>query len=254
MQNSSSTCWAPFGDAIKLILTGATDETLSADKNAIYLNMLDQGMRDEAGNKSEERYLPGVQTEQYCVDEENGKYETVYFIPDLFRFMLTLFKDWSILNPPVNLDYLNSLTDELDNPFFMFSNAPGYKQWEESEEGKEYWELIYKKDDIERKLVELEITHHGNDPLKLEAQKRMRDTLNDDLMEVNTELENFEGSKAKNLTHMREEESPAERKQRLDSWYQEECRLRGESGAIRRTAEREGIKRQTLSDILKRNN
>lgn len=185
MQNLSSNCWAPIGDAIKLILTGATDETLSSEQTAIYLDIFDQGMRDIEGNKSKERYLPGVQTEQYCVDEKNGKYETMYFIPDLFRFMLTMFKDWSILNPPVNLDYLNSIG-------FMYSDAPGQKQWEESAEGKEHWNQVCRKIEIEQEIDELERTHHGNDPLKLEAQKRMRKELDVELLEVKKKLKSYD--------------------------------------------------------------
>jgi|GEM_PF-5612432 len=48
------------------------------------------------------------------------------------------------------------------------------------------------------------------------------------------------------------DETPDQRKQRLESWLAEEKRLRGERGALTRTAEREGIKRQTLSAILKK--
>ena len=48
------------------------------------------------------------------------------------------------------------------------------------------------------------------------------------------------------------QETPDERKQRLQGWFQEERLLRGERGAQTRTAEREGITRQTLSQILKR--
>ena len=50
----------------------------------------------------------------------------------------------------------------------------------------------------------------------------------------------------------KKKESPAERKKRLKTWVQEECRVRGESGALKRTAKREGITRQTLSGILYR--
>jgi hypothetical protein len=47
-------------------------------------------------------------------------------------------------------------------------------------------------------------------------------------------------------------ESPVERKQRLHAWFYEEKRLKGEYGALQRTAKREGISRQFLSEILKR--
>ncbi len=185
LHSLSPTLLAPFGDAIKLILTGSTSESLSAEQKAIYLNMLDQGMRDESGNKSKERVLPSIQTEQYCVDEKNCKYETMYFIPDIFRFMLTLFKDWSVFNPPVNLDYLNSIG-------FMYSNAPAHKEWEQSSMGKEHWDLICLKIETEREINVLGKTHHGNDPLKLEAQKRMRKKLDKKIKEINKKIESIE--------------------------------------------------------------
>lgn len=47
-----------------------------------------------------------------------------------------------------------------------------------------------------------------------------------------------------------ENESPEQRKQRLEAWYKEE-KLKG-PGAQYRTAEREGITRQTLKEILDR--
>ncbi|TLS68641.1 hypothetical protein FEF65_02745 [Mariprofundus erugo] len=47
-------------------------------------------------------------------------------------------------------------------------------------------------------------------------------------------------------------ESPEERKERLQHWLEQEVRMRGKSGAINRTAEREGISRQRLSQILDR--
>ncbi len=48
------------------------------------------------------------------------------------------------------------------------------------------------------------------------------------------------------------QETPGERLLRLEFWFQEEGRLGGERGALKRTAEREGIARQTLSKILNR--
>ena len=47
-------------------------------------------------------------------------------------------------------------------------------------------------------------------------------------------------------------ETPAQRKKRLQRWLQDEEKLKGKSGAQKRTADREGISRQTLSAILKR--
>lgn len=262
MQNSSSNCWAPIGDAIKLILTGATDKTLSSEQTAIYLDIFDQGMRDIEGNKSKERYLPGVQTEQYCVDEKNGKYETMYFIPDLFRFMLTMFKDWSILNPPVNLDYLNSLRDELDNPLFMFSNAPGHKRWEESEEGKEHWELICSKIEVELELVELDRTHHAGDPLKLEAQKRMRAELDIKLHDISEKLNTWTCSakeqtsteqgwkiEAKKLGHEYIKQYPHLNMEKISEKVHEQMKESGISGRGGRIIKASTIKRHALNNI-----
>ena len=47
-----------------------------------------------------------------------------------------------------------------------------------------------------------------------------------------------------------EKESPEQRKQRLEAWFKEE-KQHG-PGALNRTAEREGVKRQTVAKILKR--
>lgn len=47
------------------------------------------------------------------------------------------------------------------------------------------------------------------------------------------------------------EETPVQRKRRLESWFRQE-KLRRKWGALKRAAEREGISRQTLSGILKR--
>lgn len=54
------------------------------------------------------------------------------------------------------------------------------------------------------------------------------------------------------LTENPKRESPQERKCRLEIWYQEERRLRGDRGAKSRTAKRERISRQALSQILNR--
>ncbi len=48
------------------------------------------------------------------------------------------------------------------------------------------------------------------------------------------------------------QETPDQRKQRLETLFQEEQDQRGERGALKRTAEREGITRQTLTEILNR--
>ena len=47
-------------------------------------------------------------------------------------------------------------------------------------------------------------------------------------------------------------ESPAQRKERLAGWFDEEVLLRGSRGASSRVAEREGVSRQIIERILKR--
>jgi len=59
------------------------------------------------------------------------------------------------------------------------------------------------------------------------------------------EAEDFDGS-------LTEKETSCERQKRLKIWFQEECEYRGDRGALKRTALREGITRQTLSNILQR--
>lgn len=188
----SPTLWAPYGDAVKLILTGSTSETLSSEQKAIYLEMLAYGSKDDAGNKLERRLLPGVKTEKYCVNQEKDEYEDYCFIPDIFWLMMRVFPEWSILAPPIDLDFLNSLRDEAGNSLFMYSNAPGHKQWEDSEEGQRHWNLVCGRLDKLRELGELSRTHHQNDPLKMEAQKRMRIDLENELKELDRALKNFE--------------------------------------------------------------
>ena len=148
------TLWAPYDDALRLILTGSTNESLSADQQGIFEVMLMRGLRDEMGNLRKERHLDNVQTRQQC-------HETHYYIPDLFRYMFTVSDEWSALlverkrstDPLVNLDYLNSLKDEMGNPLFTFSMGPGQKSWEESPEGEHYWDLVCREIDINDELA-----------------------------------------------------------------------------------------------------
>lgn len=56
----------------------------------------------------------------------------------------------------------------------------------------------------------------------------------------------------KNGNYSKMKETPKERKTRLKEWLEEELK-QGERGAITRTAKREGITRQALSKIVKRN-
>jgi len=183
--------WASYGNALQLILTGSTTKTLTPAHQEIFINMLAEGMHDDSGEAKNERRLPGVWTEKHYTDEARQEYETMYYIPGLFRYMQGKYTEWSFFPPPVDLDYLNSLRDELGEPLFMFSNAPSHKAWEESSEGQKRWELFWRKFQIQKNIEEIDRTYHGGDPLKLEAQKRMRSELDNELSEVSNKLMEF---------------------------------------------------------------
>jgi len=50
-QVMSESLWAPYGDALKLILAGSTHDSLTSDQSGIFINMLAQDMQDKAGNQ-----------------------------------------------------------------------------------------------------------------------------------------------------------------------------------------------------------
>ena len=161
--------WAPYGDALKLILTGSASTPLTSDQRGIFENMLACGMRDDKGKRTEERQLPGVQTQKYCLDEDKQEYETMYYIPDLFKYMVTAFHDCAGSALPVDLTYLKRLLNETEE--------------------KEYLTLVLRKIEIQQEIAELDRTRHGGDPIKLESQKRGRAKLNVELAEVAEKIE-----------------------------------------------------------------
>jgi len=182
----SPSLWAPYGDAIKLILTGTVNNTLTASQKAIYTNMLAAGMTNARGGKRKMRKLPGIQTSEHIIDVKSGSKETYYYIPDVFRYMISRFHEWDITAPPVNLDYLNTL------PGFMYGSAPGQKQWEESPEGRAHWDLICRKIDLEKQLAELDCMSHQNDPVRYEAEIRIRAELKRELYQVISKMDIIE--------------------------------------------------------------
>jgi len=187
----SEPLWAPFSDALKLILTGSTAQPLSPAQRTIFLNMLARATKDDNGKSLESPALPSVETQQYCVDEQNQQYEQYWYIPSLVRYMIGAFEEWSILNPPLALDYLNGLVDTNNRNYFIYGAAPGSNMWADSEEGQAYWSLICKELDLKNELAELLRTHHGNDPLRLEAQRRMKKELEDKLRKVKRKISAF---------------------------------------------------------------
>jgi len=185
----SPTLWAPYGDAIKLILTGATSESLTSKRKAIYMNMLAQGMRDDEG-KDRKRYLPGVRTQEHCVNVQTKEVEVIYFIPDLLRYMLN---EEDISTKPVDLEYLNKLNRKVDDDIFTV-NGVNKPEQEGFVRGKKHWMLICKKIEIQNKLFRLKQTQQDNDTQELVSQVQMEQSLNMDLAKVETELMMIEKS------------------------------------------------------------
>jgi|GEM_PF-6714050 len=163
--------WAPYDDAIKMILRGPVFKHLAPTQNGLLHAMLTVGVRDEAGNRTEKRNLPGIRSKEYFKDEEETESATMYYIPDLFKLMVEICPPWLDGHTlPVDLEYLRNLTGELTS-------------------GKEEWALLCRKIEIEHELAELERTNHGGDPLKLESQTRMRTGLKEELLEISTKLQ-----------------------------------------------------------------
>lgn len=191
MTISSNTLWAPLSDALKLILTGSTSKTLSNEQKAIYMDVLAAASRDDAGNLLDKPSLPYVETTEYCLDEAKNNFQTYYYIPHLVTFMLEHFDDWSISNPPLCLDYLNSLTYDSGVPIYTFGSAPGYKKWLDTADGQKHWKIVCKKIDLKRQLADIAAIEHNNDPLKIEAQNRLKKSIKSKLKKITKKLEKF---------------------------------------------------------------
>ncbi len=130
--------------------------------------MLARGMRDEEGKRAEERHLPGVRTQKYCSDEDKQEYKTMYYIPDLFKYMVTAFHDWDTPAPPVDVAYLKRVLKETEE--------------------KDDLTMVLRKNEIQQEIAELDRTHHGGDPLKLEAQNRVRTQLRAELTDISEQI------------------------------------------------------------------
>lgn len=180
--------WTPLSDALKLILNGSTAAPLSESQEAIYEDVIAKASHDDSGKRWSEPALPGVATRKQKVNNPTQPEDTLWYIPDLIRYMLSTFTEWSILNPPLALDFINRLVDENGNYLFAFSTATGYRRWEASNTGQAYWDLVCKKQDLQRDLDELAKTHHHNDPLRFETKDRLREDLTVKLRKVEQEL------------------------------------------------------------------
>ena len=110
--------WAPYDDAIKLILTGSDDiltANMSSEQQTIYKEMIALGLKDDAGNLLKERDFPGVQIEQYCIDEENDEYQTFYHILDLYMYIRD---KWNVSEECYDKNYIESVRElsvQVDN-------------------------------------------------------------------------------------------------------------------------------------------
>lgn len=177
--------WANYSDALKLILSGSISGRLNPEQKTIYKNMLSHGMTHGkySGPFKPERNLSNIQTTQYCIDEENQKFETRFYIPDIFRLMVEVNGKSSLQTLPVNHNYLNSLSDGSGEVIFCSGEGSDYFEWLDSPGGKKYWNLLCRKNEIKRELAELETMHHDGKPSEKESLQRQKTEL---LVEKNT--------------------------------------------------------------------
>lgn len=217
--------WAPYDDAIKMILRGPVFKHLAPTQNGLLHAMLTVGVRDEAGNRTEKRNLPGIRSKEYFKDEEETESATMYYIPDLFKLMVEICPPWLDGHTlPVDLEYLRNLTGELTS-------------------GKEEWALLCRKIEIEHELAELERTNHGGDPLKLESQTRMRTGLKEELLEISTKLQ------APHLLADASPESPKQRRERLRNRVIE-LKTQGVKAFLKTVAEEEGLSVSRIKQLI----
>ena len=177
--------WAPYADALKLILNGSTTRPLDPDQGALFSRMLALGRRGEGGADQDQRELPGVRTQ-----DRDG--ERFFFIPDLLRFLLREFRDeWDIQAPPLNLDYLNAIQAG-EQSHFLFGAAPSAKAWSHTVSGQQHWELICQEIEITRDLAGLQGMDHKGDPQKWRTIRDGTRELQDQLVAVRSQIRQIE--------------------------------------------------------------
>ncbi len=184
-QYADTTNWASYENALKLILTGSTTRPLDSHRRHIFIAMLAKGLRDEHGRNLPKRKIPGVPTM-----ERDG--ETLYFIPLLAKAIMEEF-NMDLFHPPLALDYLNSLASDEGKPYFIFSAAPGYMAWMNSEEGRTSWELFCREWELKREIVEVQ-RMPVNTPSEKESQVRLLERFGNELKEVRKRMQEFEKS------------------------------------------------------------
>ncbi len=115
----------------------------------------------------------------------------------------------------------------------------------EKEPEREYWWNLY----VSKQRLEQDIQKWESlQPTSIEELS----TQESRLQELQNELETLKREISLGGPKLNENESPTQRKMRLEIWYQQECKIRGKRGAKARTAKREKITPQTLSGILNR--
>jgi hypothetical protein len=250
----SDSLWCKYSDGINLILNGYNSVPRSPDQQKIFMNMLGIHTKDAANESNvAARDLPDVKTVRHCLfagqtedeeadnadeTEDTSVYETLYYIPDLCRYMFSMLDEWEIDYPPLNLEYLQRLKHGFGEDFDVHIDSSDNLTSLKTDESEERWRALCKMIEIKQKLADLNKTRHEGDPLKMEAQERLSATLHNELSGL--------------IDEYQKTETPSDRKKRLHSWLQDESKLGGETSALNRTAAREGIARQTLSSILKR--
>ncbi len=184
----NNTLWAPLGDALKLIITGSLNQTLTSEQRALFLNVIAKAAKDEAGNNRDLPVLEGVETQKYFSNESKNEFECYWYIPGLVIYLARFFATQSVFNPPISLSYLTSLRNEDGNQCFTSSSKLEQVSWDDAKEGEAQWLLILEKLRLERDISSLEQTQHKNDPLKMQAQLAMRKELAMQLKRVSEKL------------------------------------------------------------------
>ncbi len=100
--------------------------------------------------------------------------EAQCYIPSVLRHILTLYPNWDDLGrwnrrfdwtkyvPPVDVEYLTTLAEELGHPAAMFSRAPAVQSWEASPDGKKDWDFICETLRIGQQVAQLRRANDAN--------------------------------------------------------------------------------------------
>lgn len=187
--------WAPFSDAVKMILTGSESLPLTPEQRTIFLNLIAAAGRDEDGNKVSKPHLPDVRSQERVTNVDTGEVEIVYYIPDLARSIVLLARRKKWRTPKMALNYLKNLENESQS---LEISEPGTSladlEWEQSFVSAEYWQLLSDELDLEARLREVAGMHHNNDPLKLEAITRLQKEFTAKLKKIRAKIASYGNS------------------------------------------------------------